>query len=221
MDKKQPEFIPEEREDIAVALDRVMRLMRRGRKRTGKGRAAGRVLRTLAAEGPMVTRELAEKLDVRLSSLNETLLKLEEDGLILRSRSEMDGRVHMVQLSTEGMRLAEQIRRDRHAREKQMASCLTEDERKEFVRLMQKLADGLETIRKVEEMEDINNWRKEKSAERTQIDQDIRLTVMGRVFEGEIRSRRNAEAEREQNLRQSGDQSPAQSDDQNPGHSGD
>ena len=49
MDKKQPEFIPEEREDIAVALDRVMRLMRRGRKRTGKGRAAGRVLRTLAA----------------------------------------------------------------------------------------------------------------------------------------------------------------------------
>jgi DNA-binding MarR family transcriptional regulator len=207
MDKKQPEFIPEEREDIAVALDRVMRLMRRGRKRTGKGRAAGRVLRTLAAEGPMVTRELAEKLDVRLSSLNETLLKLEEDGLILRSRSEMDGRVHMVQLSTEGMRLAEQIRRDRHAREKQMASCLTEDERKEFVRLMQKLADGLETIRKVEEMEDINNWKKEKSAEWTQMDQDIRLTVMERVFESEIRSRKNAELERYQDSGQGNEDS--------------
>ena len=155
--------LQERRDEVAVELDRVMRLLRRGSKKTGLGRAAGRVLRMLMAAGAMTTRDLAKRLDVRISSLNETLKKLEEEGLVMRTRSEMDGRVYVLVLSREGRELAESIRRDRLARERLMASFLTEEERAEFVRLARKLAEGLEMI---EKYEDINNWDKEESKDK-------------------------------------------------------
>ena len=142
----------EEREDIVVALDHVMRLMRRGGRGRGpgripgRGRAAGRILRTLEREGPMVTSELGVFLDVRMSSLNETLAKLEEEGLIRRTRSEMDGRMYLVQLSTKGRERIDEIHRERAQFEKRMAQILDEGERKEFVRLAEKLAAGLERM---------------------------------------------------------------------------
>lgn len=193
--------LQERRDEVAAILDRVMRLLRRGNNKTGLGRAAGRVLRTLMMAGAMTTRDLAKRLDVRISSLNETLKKLEEEGLIMRTRSEMDGRVYVLVLTTEGRRLAEKIRRDRLARERLMASFLTEEERAEFIRLAQKLVEGLEMI---EKYEDINNWDNEGDIEKNQMEQDIRLTVMMQLAKCEVRALKNSgqwkpESDKEEN----------------------
>jgi DNA-binding MarR family transcriptional regulator len=60
----------------------------------------------------------------------------------------MDGRIYVLVLSQKGRELAESIRRDRLARERQMVACLTEEERKEFVRLADKMAENLEDLEK-------------------------------------------------------------------------
>ena len=177
-----------DREDIAVALDRVMRLMRRGRGRKGRGRAAGRVMRKLYEEGPIVTRELAELLDVRMASLNETLSKLEEEGLIRRFRSEMDGRVHMVQLSTKGREWAERFRRERRSREKMMAAYLSEEERKEFVRLADKIAEGLLEIQQIEDQVEEELKKNSIDVEMAKRDQDIRMIMIERYWGEKLRS---------------------------------
>ena len=187
-EKEEQVRLQEKRDEVAVALDRLMRLLRRGHRKSGRGRAAGRVLRTLMMSGGMTTRDLAKSLDVRISSLNEILKKLEDEGLVERYRSEMDGRIYVLVLSQKGRELAESIRRDRLARERQMVACLTEEERKEFVRLADKMAENLEDL---EKYEDIKNWEKSRRIDRFQLEHDARLTVMMQLARCEARAMKN------------------------------
>lgn len=96
----------ETQETIAQKLMTVQRLMagvRRGPdRRRDAHRGQGRILTFLKLKDGVSTRDLAEVLGVRVSSLNEVLGRMERDGLIERRQSPDDGRVMLVYLTDKG-----------------------------------------------------------------------------------------------------------------------
>lgn len=67
---------------------------------TSRGR--GRILALLKLKDGVATKDMAQILGIRVSSLNETLAKLAEDGLIERTPSEDDKRIMLVTLTDAG-----------------------------------------------------------------------------------------------------------------------
>lgn len=139
-----------QREEMLAALDRVMRLLRRnpsGERGEGHrhgGRGAHRVLHMLQTGGEVSTRVLAERLDIRPSSLNERLVRLEQEGLIVRRRDPQDQRTFLVALLPEGEAHLQEMKAHRAAREARLEGILDADEMAQLTALVQKLADGLE-----------------------------------------------------------------------------
>jgi DNA-binding MarR family transcriptional regulator len=130
--------------DIFDELDRIMRLIRRSRGKDHRGRGHRRILEAITVQGTMPTRELAVILDVRPSSLNEILGRMEEDGLIIRSRSESDQRVVLAGITEAGTAELQRIREAEKAFRTKVSDVLTAEEKETFMRLAQKFADGLE-----------------------------------------------------------------------------
>jgi len=62
----------------------------------------GRILALLKMQDNLSTRDLSYLLDIRVSSLNEQLAKLEKNGFIIREASEADKRVMLVKLTEKG-----------------------------------------------------------------------------------------------------------------------
>ena len=67
-----------------------------------KSKGQGRVLALLKLKDGVSTKELATILDLRVSSLNETLAKMEKAGLVERRPSEADKRVMLAYLAEKG-----------------------------------------------------------------------------------------------------------------------
>jgi DNA-binding MarR family transcriptional regulator len=65
-------------------------------------RGRGRIIALLKLKDGVPTREMAQILGIRVSSLNEVLAKLEKDGLVTRTASEEDRRVMLVRLTEKG-----------------------------------------------------------------------------------------------------------------------
>ena len=135
--------------DVILASLKLARAMRRCPPERGEAPfppAVGRLL-ACAAENPGVSsRELCELLDVRPSSLSEMLSRAEADGLLTRTTDEADKRVQRITLSEKGSRLISELRaaRDEDARKK--TSCLTEEEKKKFCDLCNKLSEHIERL---------------------------------------------------------------------------
>lgn len=89
-------------------------------------------------------RELAEKLDVRPSSMTEMLSKLENNGFIFRKQDQKDQRVSHIHLTDEGKKIVEEVEKSKDEFEKNFFSALTEDEREQLLLLIEKLCSGLE-----------------------------------------------------------------------------
>lgn len=95
-----------------TTLQHMMRAMRHHQTKqagpladTTRGR--GRVLALLKMRDGLSTREMANVLDIRVSSLNETIARMEAEGLVERRQSEEDRRVQLLFLTDAG-RAAEQ-----------------------------------------------------------------------------------------------------------------
>ena len=132
-------------EQMLGALDRVMRLLRwRPTERPHGGRGVFRMLRLIELLDGISTRDLADRLDVRPSSLNEKLAGLEAKGLIQRDRDDKDQRVFVVRLLPRGRQHLEHLRQERTELADQLAGILTPEETAELTHLAQKLAAGLE-----------------------------------------------------------------------------
>lgn len=71
-------------------------------------RGRGRILSLLRLRDGIATRDIAQILGVRVSSLNEVLAKMEKDGLVERVPSPDDGRVMLVKLTDAGRAVPEQ-----------------------------------------------------------------------------------------------------------------
>ena len=148
-------------EEVMLAnMDRIMRLLRRrpaGKQHLGRG--AYRLL-SIVAEVPDIvnhlkgvaekegisTRDLAATLGVRPSSLNERLLRLEENAILLRERDPQDQRVFLVRLLPGGDALLEEVKAERNRMLAAIGTILTEEELDTMIHVTEKLADGLEAL---------------------------------------------------------------------------
>ncbi|MGI6220483.1 MAG: MarR family winged helix-turn-helix transcriptional regulator [Coriobacteriales bacterium] len=90
-----------------IATQRIMEMLHRKHmmERGPAGdptRGRGRIIALLKLRDGVPTRDIAQILGIRVSSLNEVLAKLERDGLVERVQSEADGRVMLVYLTDKG-----------------------------------------------------------------------------------------------------------------------
>jgi MarR family transcriptional regulator for hemolysin len=85
---------------------------------TGSSFGIWTILASLRSAGPMIQRELAERLSIEGPTLARYLVKMEADGLIRRERSDRDRRAATVELTPAGMaafRRLEKVALDGHA----------------------------------------------------------------------------------------------------------
>ncbi len=139
-------------EKMLASLDRVMRLLKRcPTSRSRHGRGVYRLLTIINETNNTSTRDLAELLDVRPSSLNERLVLLEQEELIRRERDPNDQRVFLVELLPKGKQHLDTIIQEQRKFNEELGKILTKEESETFVFLTEKLAKGLEPLTITEE----------------------------------------------------------------------
>lgn len=84
-------------------------------------------------------KQLVERLDIEQATIANTLARMERDGLIIRKKSESDGRMQRVWLTERARALRDPAIRAAMAENARTLSGLTEAERRQFVMLMQKV----------------------------------------------------------------------------------
>lgn len=97
--------------------------------------------------GHMTQRDLQEAAGISSASISEVLAKLECAELITRTRSDEDRRQLDIALTQQGETRAEELIERHREFERQCLACLTEEEQRQLVTLLDRLADhwrGLE-----------------------------------------------------------------------------
>ena len=135
--------------DVIFAYLKLSRAMRRcppERKDLPFPPAVGRLLECAAANPGVSSRELCEALDLRPSSLSEILVRAENDGLLCRTVDENDRRVQRVSLTPGGSAVVADMAKVRNEDAKKKTSCLTEEEKKQFCSLCNRLSEHIEKL---------------------------------------------------------------------------
>ena len=135
--------------DVIFAYLKLSRAMRRcppERKDLPFPPAVGRLLECAAANPGVSSRELCEVLDLRPSSLSEILVRAENDGLLCRTVDENDRRVQRVSLTPGGSAVVADMEKVRNEDAKKKTSCLTEEEKKQFCSLCNRLSEHIEKL---------------------------------------------------------------------------
>ena len=108
--------------------------------------AIGRLMACIAENRNISSRDLCEILDLRPSSLSEMLARAESDGLIIRTADEKDRRMQRIQLSPKGQEMFDEMEAGRKKDLDRKTACFTEEEKKQFCALCDKLCRHLETL---------------------------------------------------------------------------
>ena len=135
--------------DVILAYLKLSRAMRRcppEQKDLPFPPAVGRLLECAAANPGVSSRELCEALDLRPSSLSEILVRAENDGLLCRTVDENDRRVQRVSLTPGGSAVVADMENVRNEDAKKKTSCLTEEEKKQFCSLCNRLSEHIEKL---------------------------------------------------------------------------
>lgn len=117
------------------------RMHREGRSFAYASRGQGRILAMLKIKDEISTRELSYLLGIRVSSLNETLAKMEKNGYIRRKASAEDRRVSVICLTEKG-RSEEAAQME----ETQLFSCFSEEEKETFGDYLERLIANAEAL---------------------------------------------------------------------------
>lgn len=104
----------------------------------GKG-SQKQILIILYEYGSMTQRELTERIGVQPGSASEVIGKLEGAGLILRTPNQKDRRTADIQLTEAGRLQAAEAVTQREIRHQEMFSCLTAEEKKTLLELIETL----------------------------------------------------------------------------------
>ncbi len=104
-------------------------------------RGQGRVLAALKLRDNISTRDLSYILGITVVSLNETLARLERDGLITRTPSEEDRRVSLITLTEAGRAEADGGRKI----EIPYLDCLSDEEQTQLEGYLDRIIERLET----------------------------------------------------------------------------
>lgn len=98
-----------------------------------------RILMILNETETITQRDLTERLGIQPGSASEILSKLESSGWILRTQNEADRRMTDICLTDSGRELAVEALAQRKKRHEEMFSCLSEEERQELLKLLEKV----------------------------------------------------------------------------------
>lgn len=90
-------------------------------------RGQGRILTILQRKDGFSTKDLSKILDIRVTSLNETLNKLEKNGYVNKVKSENDKRIYVIKLTDKGREFKPSAPRDID-----VFDCLNESEKEIF-----------------------------------------------------------------------------------------
>lgn len=104
----------------------------------GKG-SQKRILTILNEVGTITQRELTERIGIQPGSASEVIAKLEDAGLIMRTKSMTDRRTTDIQLTEAGKIQAEEAVQQRKERHKEMFSCLSTEEKDTFLSLLERV----------------------------------------------------------------------------------
>jgi DNA-binding MarR family transcriptional regulator len=135
-------------------LQKVNRALRAGSLRQGDlqiTRVQWMILRTLRKRPGCPIGQLAEKLDVRPSTMSQMLDRLEKMGWIIRRISSTDSRVRTVDLTPEGERVIRAVESTWLSRLRLPFEALSEEERVQLVTLFHKLAQAIPADRGVDD----------------------------------------------------------------------
>lgn len=102
-------------------------------------RGQGRILAVLKMQDGVSTKDLSYLLGIRVSSLNELLVKLEKNGYITRESSEEDKRIILVKLTEKG-----RSEKQKDGELGNIFDCLSEEEQKNFGEYLERVITALE-----------------------------------------------------------------------------
>ncbi|WP_310828710.1 MarR family winged helix-turn-helix transcriptional regulator [Paenibacillus pedocola] len=102
-------------------------------------RGQGRILAFLRMKDGISTKDLSYMLDIRVSSLNELLAKLEKAEYITRKPSETDKRIMLIYLTSKG-----QTEEEHEIDSGDIFSCLSQDEQAIFGEYLVRVSTALE-----------------------------------------------------------------------------
>lgn len=115
------------------------RLHREGRFFADTSRGQGRILAMLKIKDGITTKELSYLLEIRVSSLNEMLAKMEKNGYIRRQPSDEDKRVSVIYITEKGRgEMGEPTDRP------SVFDCFSEEEKQIFIGYLDRLLEALE-----------------------------------------------------------------------------
>ncbi|TSD95589.1 MarR family transcriptional regulator [Skermania sp. ID1734] len=109
--------------------------------------AAYACLFRLLAEGPMRSGALAEAMYADPSTMSRQVAQLVERGLVERRADPGDGRASVLAVTEVGREMAAHLRQLRNARLDRILSDWTDDERRDFARLLGKFVTDYECRR--------------------------------------------------------------------------
>ena len=136
--------------DVIMAVMKLTRSMRRGPMRPGfpgpDAPGGGRMLTVLRENPNVSSRELAELLDIRPSSLTELLDRMEKEELIVRTPDENDRRVSRTALTEKGAALESSISAAHAERIEKTAACFTDEEAAQFCEMCERLSAHLSSL---------------------------------------------------------------------------
>jgi len=101
------------------------------------------ILEYIRDTGPARMSELAKALNLTMGAVTAIADKMIRMGLVKRERSSEDRRVVRVALLKKGREIAERVQNDRRRISNDMFAALTGDEKREYLRLLQKVYEGL------------------------------------------------------------------------------
>lgn len=108
----------------------------------------GRIMHAIYANPDLTQSQLAELLDIRPQSLTRALAELEEEGYIERSRDKADRRVMLLNITEKGIERHKKMHEARKQRAELVFGCLSEEEKEELIRLLNRVTDNFNTIEK-------------------------------------------------------------------------
>lgn len=109
---------------------------------TGLAPHQARALRVIAKEGTIRPGVLAERLRVTPRSVTEVVDALIRADLVIRELDPSDRRAMLLELTQAGHTMAEEISRSRRAHtESALGGVLTEDEERQLITLLDRLAE--------------------------------------------------------------------------------
>ncbi len=112
-----------------------------------------RILVVLEKHHELLQKELQDILEVQSGSLSEIIIKMENEGLIEKAKSEFDGRQLVLRLTEKGLREAEKARAEHDKHVEELMSCLTKEQKEELFELLSTILLHWKSIEKQFETE--------------------------------------------------------------------